>query len=150
MDRAFVVENTRERERLRALVRQLTDSELNLPLNEGWTVAAALAHLAFWDQRSLVLVRKWKSGEVAPSPVDTDVINDALLPLCLALSPQAAAELAVSSAEAIDRELEEASSELIAEIEALGDRFRLYRSMHRRFHLDQIESALKESRAKRS
>jgi hypothetical protein len=74
--------------------------------------------------------------------VDIDTTNDALLPLCLALSPRVAANLAVSSAETIDRELEEASPELIIEIEGLGDERRLYRSKHRKLHLDEIESFL--------
>jgi hypothetical protein len=141
LERPFVAENARERERLRALVNRLTDEELSLPLGEGWTVAAALAHIAFWDQRAAVLMRRWKEGSVvAPSPVDVDVTNDALLPLCLAIPPRVAGNLAIASAEAIDRELEEASPALIADIEKLGDKFRLWRSQHRRSHLDQIES----------
>ena len=146
MEHPFVIENARERERLRALISQMTDKELNLPLEAGWTVAAALAHLAFWDQRSLVLLRKWKKSGVAASPVDVDVTNDAILPLCLAIPPRAAANLAVSCADAIDRELEEASSELIAAIESLGGRFRLYRSEHRKLHLDEIELLIKINR----
>jgi hypothetical protein len=144
MDRPFVAENAQQRERLRSLVRRLTDKELSLPMENGWTIAVALAHLAFWDQRSLVLMRRWKTTEVAPSPIDVDVTNDALLPLWLALPPRAAASLAVSAAEAIDRELEEAPPQLILAIENLGDRFRLYRSEHRKLHLDHIERLLKK------
>ena len=63
MDSPFVAENAQERERLRSLVKRLTDEELSLPLENGWTIAVALAHLSFWDQRSLFLMRKWnKSG----------------------------------------------------------------------------------------
>jgi hypothetical protein len=142
MDRPFVAENAQERERLRSLVRRLTDEELSLPLGNGWTVAVAFAHLAFWDQRSLILMRKWKKSGVALSPIDIDVINDSLLSLWLALPPRIAANLAVSSAEAIDRELEEASSDLIAEIEGLGEKNRLYRSIHRTLHLDHMEELL--------
>jgi hypothetical protein len=144
MDRPFVAENAQQRERLRSLVRRLTDKELSLPMENGWTIAVALAHLAFWDQRSLVLMRRWKTTEVAPSPIDVDVTNDALLPLWLALPPRAAASLAVSAAEAIDRELEEAPPQLILAIENLGERFRLYRSEHRKLHLDHIERLLKK------
>jgi hypothetical protein len=57
------------------------------------------------------------------------------------------ANLAVSSAEEIDRELEEASSDLITKIESLGEKFRLYRSVHRKLHLDEIEEIL-SNRAK--
>jgi hypothetical protein len=90
-----------------------------------------------------MLIRKWDREGVAPSAIDIDVTNDSLLPLLLAIPPRTAAELAVSAAEAIDRELEEASSELIAAIEKLGEKFRLYRCIHRKLHLDEIEELLK-------
>ena len=109
MDRPFVLENAKKRERLSSLVERLTDEELCLPLGDDWTVAVALAHLSFWDQRSLFQLRKWKhSGVVEPSPIDIDLTNDSLLAQWLAIPPRAAADLAVSSAEEIDRELEEA------------------------------------------
>jgi hypothetical protein len=142
MDRSFVGENAKERERLRSLVGQLTDEELSLSMENGWTIAVAFAHLAFWDQRALTLIRKWKSDGVAPSPIDIDVTNDSMLPLWLAIPPRAAAELAVSSTEAIDRELEASSSELISAIENLGESSRLYRATHRKLHLDEIEALL--------
>jgi hypothetical protein len=37
MERPFVAENAKERERLRSLVERLTDKELSLPLGNGWT-----------------------------------------------------------------------------------------------------------------
>jgi hypothetical protein len=144
MDRPFVAENAKERQRLISLVTRLTDEELRLPLDNGWTIAVALAHLAFWDQRSLFLIRKWKKSGVELSPIDIDLTNDSLLSLWLALPPRAAADLAVSSAEAIDRELQEAASDLISAIDGLGEKFRLYRSIHRKMHLDQIEEILKK------
>jgi len=142
MDRSFVGENAKERERLCSLVEHLTDEELSLYMENGWTIAVAFAHLAFWDQRSLALVRKWKSDGVAPSPIDIDVTNDSLLPLWLAIPPRTTAELAISSAEAIDRELEASPPEFISAIESLGESFRLYRSTHRKIHLDEIEALL--------
>jgi hypothetical protein len=141
MIRQFAAENARERERLRNLVNEITDEELTLALNiEGWTVAVALAHLAFWDERRLVLVRKWKKKGVTPSPIDGDIVNDALVPLLLAIPPRKAADLSILMAEALDRELEEASPDLIAAIEALGDSHALNRSIHRKMHLDEIEA----------
>ena len=59
------------------------------------------------------------------------------------LSSGKAAELAVSAAEAIDRELENASPDLITDIEGLGEDFRLYRCIHRKLHLDEINVILK-------
>ena len=142
MTRLFVTENAQQRNRLRLLVDRLTDEELCLPMESGWTVAVALAHLAYWDQRSLMLMRKWQREGVKLLPIDIGVTNDSLLPLLLAIPPRTAARLAVSAAEAIDRELENASSELITAIEALGEDFRLYRSIHRKLHLDEIEGIL--------
>jgi len=142
MDRSFVEENARTRERLRSLVTGLTDEELSLPLGDDWTVAVALAHLAFWDQRALVLMQKWNQHGVKPSPIDIDVTNDSLLPIWRAIPSRAAADLAVSCAEAIDRELEAASQDLIDAIDRLGEKFRLYRSMHRQTHLNEIEEVL--------
>jgi hypothetical protein len=144
MKRPFVEENARERERLKSLVGRLTDKELSIPLGDDWTIAAALAHLAFWDQRALVMLRNWKkSGVVEPSAIDIDVTNDSLLSTWLALPPRTAANLALSSAQEIDRELEQASSDLITKIEGLGEKFRLYRSIHRKLHVDEIENVLK-------
>ncbi len=142
MERPFVIENAKERERLRRLVMRITDRELMLPMWEGWTIAAGFAHLAFWDQRALVLLKKWKMNGVTPSPIDDDVANDTILPHCLALPPRVAAELAVTAAEAIDLELEEAPANLIADIEKLNERFRLYRCDHRKVHIDQIEKLI--------
>ena len=148
MDKPFVVENAKERERLNSLVEHLTDEELCLPLGNDWTIAVALAHLSFWDRRSLILLQKWKkSGVVEPSPIDLDVINDSLLPIWLAIPPRTAAHLAVSSAEEIDRELEETSTDLIAKVESLGEKFRLYRSLHRKMHLDEMEEILSKTKA---
>ena len=148
MSQPFVIANARERERLRRLVDRMTDRELILPMWEGWTIAAALAHLAFWDQRALVLMKKWKISGVASSPIDDDVANDSILPLCLAIPPRVAARLAVTAAEAIDCELEKADENLISDIWQLGERFRLYRSDHRKLHLDQIEGLLTAGGAK--
>lgn len=145
MERSFVKENARERERLISLVESLKDEELSLPLGDDWTIAIALAHLAFWDQRSLFLVRKWKkSGDVEFSPIDMDVTNDSLLSLWRALPPRVAANLAVSSAKEVDRELEETPSDLISKIESIGEKNRVYRSVHRKMHIDQIEYLLKK------
>ncbi len=79
---------------------------------------------------------------MAPSTIDVDVTNESLLPLWLLIPSRAAADLAVASAEAVDRELKEAPAEMITALEGLGEKFRLYRSDHRKLHLDQIEALL--------
>jgi hypothetical protein len=114
-------------------------------MGDDWTIAIALPHLAFWGQRSLILLRKWrKSGRVKLSPIDIDVTNDCLLPLWQALEPRVAANLAVSSAQEVDREVEAISPDLIPKIEGIGEKSRVYRSVHRKIHIDQIEDLLKK------
>ena len=144
---AEYIRDKKERERLNRLVNEITDEELNLVIyKEGWTIAVVLAHLAFYDERRRVLLRKWRKKGVTPSPHDEYVINNTLLPFLLAISLRDAANLSVFTAEALDRELEEASDELIAGVKALGDRYALNRAIHRKMHLDEIEAFLEAKR----
>ena len=135
-------ENLTSRRRLESLVGRLSDADLSRTTAYGWTVAALLAHLAFWDQRHLALLRRWKEKGVDLSPIDPDAINEALRPLCHAIDPRAAAELCLSSAEAVDAELESITPELYEAIQASPTHFRFNRSLHRSGHLDDIESLL--------
>ncbi len=141
-DRAFIARNSTERERLKTLVERLGDHELRLPLEDGWTVAAAFAHLAFWDRRVLALLEYWQQHGVAPSPYDADVFNAALLPLCLALPPDRAVQLALESAEAVDHAIEQLSDDMLTEIVTLAQPPRLERALHRREHINDIERVL--------
>ena len=144
VDRDFIVRNTIERERLMALVERLEDHELQLPLGDEWTVAAALTHLAFWDQRVLALLKHWRRNGVAESPYDADVFNEALLPLCLAIPAERAVQLALESAEAVDREIEQLTDEMLLAIRALAKPPRLERALHRGEHIRDIKRALAE------
>ncbi len=63
-DRSYVDANTRERERMRALVEGLDDDALMAPVNEKWTVAGVLGHIAYWDIRVLVLAEKIDRGDL--------------------------------------------------------------------------------------
>jgi Mycothiol maleylpyruvate isomerase N-terminal domain len=141
-DRTYIAENTVERERLIALVNGLTDEQLAHSMEAGWTVAAVLAHLAFWDQRALVLLKKWTQEGIGVSAMDVDVVNEAMRLHCLAIAPRAAAELAVSCAMAIDRAIEQLSPALAAGIAQNGRTLRLNRADHRRDHLRDIMQAL--------
>ena len=142
MGYAFAIENNRERERLVALIGRLNDDDLSKDAGGGWTISVIFAHLAFWDQWTLARIRKWKQEGIVASPVDFDVINDSLIPLCKTIPPRAAAHLAIVAAEAVDRELEQLPVQMVEAIEAMGDKGRLRRSMHRGMHLGQIEEIL--------
>ena len=139
-------ENAASYQRLKSLVHRLTDTDLALSTDYGWTVAALLAHLAFWDQRVLVILRRWKDEGFDPSPIDSGAVNDSLRVICHALEPRAAIDLCLVSAEAVDAELETLSSEFVQQIEehaqATETQFRMNRSLHRDGHLNDIEALL--------
>jgi uncharacterized damage-inducible protein DinB len=149
VDRSYVAENDAQRERLRALVRRLSDQDLADPMGAGWTVAGVLAHVAFWDQRILVLLDAWeRKGPSWTPPLedarDVDWINDAAKPLCLALPPRVAADLALSLAETVDRRVV-AVSDAIIEANARVGALNWQRAEHRREHLDEIERMLRRA-----
>jgi hypothetical protein len=144
MDRPYIAQNNAERERMKALVERMSDEELSRPLPAGWTIAAVLAHIAFWDARGLYLMDKWEGGadpsEADGQPKEVDWINDAGKILCLALPPRTAAQVAVQTAEEIDRRVETMPDELMAKYVAAGKPFNLVRANHRKLHLDEIDS----------
>jgi hypothetical protein len=146
IDRSHIEANRVELERLRALVSRLSDDDLARPIGAGWTVAAALAHVALWDGRALYYMDRWEQGQQPSAddwePIDIEWVNEATKPLCLALPPRAAAELALQLAEQADRRVAALPDDLLAAVIAVGPPFDLARANHRREHLDDIERGL--------
>ena len=140
--RAFLAENQRQSERLRALVGRLGDGDLERSVGHGWTVAATLLHLAFWDLRAAVLIERFERQGVTPSPADVDALNDAVHLMTGAISSRAVGRLAVEAAERVDRRLETMSDRVLEALPAAGPPFSLDRHAHRREHVDEIERAL--------
>ena len=146
VDRSHDAETDVERERLRGVVTRLSDDELRTTMPDGWTVASVLAHAAYWDARAIYFLDKWgPDGEPSVyEPEDTDAANESAKPLCLALPPRIAAELALKLAEEADGKVRALSDEMLAKIRAKGDPpFSLSRGEHRREHLDQIDAVLR-------
>ena len=145
-DRSYVEENTRERERLRALVERLDEDALIAPVNEYWTVAAVFGHIAFWDARVLSLADKMERGEpFSPSdgePEDVDWINDASRPLIHAIPPLEAAQLALRIAEETDARVANLPIDRLWPHDPDSPLFAL-RASHRGEHLDEVEAALR-------
>ena len=144
MDRSYVAANARELERLRVVVARLDDRELGEMVNEHWTVAGVLGHLAFWDGRALFLASKLRRGEAFTAsdgePENVDWINDSTRPLIHAIPPRALAELALKIATQTDEIVASLSPDVLASI---GESSPLnpVRAHHRREHLDEIEAA---------
>ncbi|HAJ38886.1 MAG TPA: hypothetical protein DCL15_24740 [Chloroflexi bacterium] len=140
-DRTFVERNRAATDRLRTLAATHTDAALQQPVGAHWTAAVALVHLAFWDRRVLALLDAADAaGEVVEMPIDL-AVNDISLPLWAAIPPRAAAELAIASAETLDRRLEELPTVRLEQLRARNEHW-IDRSLHRHPHLDEIEAAL--------
>ena len=145
--RSHEAENDAERERLRSLVAGLSDEDLARPMPGGWTIASVLAHAAYWDARAIFWLDKWaRGGEPSTDePENVEAVNDSAKPLCLALSPRAAADLALRLAEESDRKVKALSDQMLAKIAAIGGPpFNLSRAIHRKEHLDDIDRALRD------
>jgi hypothetical protein len=145
-DRAYVEENTRERERLRALIGRVSDDELLLPVNPHWTVAGVLGHIAFWDGRVLALADKLERGEPFTAsdaePEDVDWINDASRPLIHAVTPRELAELSLRIAEETDARVATLPLDRLWPTDPDSPLYAV-RASHRGEHLDEVEASLR-------
>jgi len=135
------------RERLRSLVMRSSDADLARPMPAGWTVAAVLAHIAFWDARAIYWLDTWGADgrPTVYEPENTEAVNGSAKPLCLALPPRAAAQLALRLAEEADGKVRALSDAMLAKIRVTGSPpFHLSRGSHRKEHLDDIDRALRD------
>jgi uncharacterized damage-inducible protein DinB len=144
-DRSYIDQNNQERERLRALVERLSEDELRAPVNEHWTVAGVLGHIAFWDARVLSLADKLERGVPFTSsdaePEDVDWINDASRALIHAIPPLEAARLALQIAEETDARVATLPADRLWPQNPDSPLYAV-RASHRGEHLDEVESAL--------
>ena len=142
LDQSFAERNRASTERIRALAARLTDAEMQQPVGEHWTVAIALAHLAFWDRRVMyVLDMTERDGTLFIPEIDI-FVNDLSLPLWAAIPPREAARIAIETADECDRRLEAFPPELLEQIQAYNKRW-VDRSLHRGEHLGEVDAALK-------
>jgi DinB superfamily len=145
-DRSYIHDNDRERERLRALVEGMREDDLRAPVNEFWTVAGVLGHIAFWDARVLSLADKLdRNIPFSPSdtePEDVDWINDASRALIHAIEPVRVARLALQIAEATDARVAGLPVDRLWPNDAASPLYPV-RASHRGEHLDEIEAALR-------
>ena len=145
-DRSHDVETDAERERLRQLIAGMSDEDLKRPMPAGWTIAAVLAHIAFWDARAIYWLDKWAKGG-PPSAYEhenVEAVNESAKPLCLALRPRDAADLSLRLAEEADGKVKALNDEMLARIRATGaPPFNLSRAIHRKEHLDHIDRELR-------
>jgi hypothetical protein len=141
LNRSFIERNRSSTNRIRALAARLSDEEMLHPVGEHWTVAIALAHLAFWDRRVMyVLDKTGQDGKLFIPEIDI-FVNDLSLPLWAAIPPRQAARICIETAEMLDKRLEEFPQTWIDEIYTYNKRW-IERSLHRGEHLDEVDAAL--------
>src|ERR1700730_6913770 len=136
---AFAQSNRTQTDRLRRLVQRLDATMLTVRLPNGWTVAGALAHVAFWDRLRLCLMRRWAAGDMCSAAYDTNLFNETTQTLLEMIPPDRAA-----AAEEVDALLLQVSDEVVEAALARPDAPNLDRGSHRKEHLDRIEKALAE------
>jgi hypothetical protein len=138
--------NDESRERLAAVLGMLTDGDAELALDDDWTVASLLAHVAFWDG---LVAQRWeaalRAGERTPPDLDdrlTDLINAAAMPEWQAIDPARLAGLVAGAASAVDALIAELPADSVEAVLASGRPRLLDRSFHRVEHLETIEGRL--------
>ena len=141
---AFTERNDVERRRLQELVARLSDRDLSVSLDGGWTVSAVLAHLAFWDRAAIAILDAWeRDGFQQPLWFDVSEINDAALPGWLLIPPKDAARQVLAVAAEVDERTAQVSPHLIPAIVSGGRERVLDRSIHRVEHLNEVEEVLR-------
>ena len=145
-ERAYIEQNTRERERLRALVEGMSEADLRTAVNDHWTVAAVFGHIAFWDARVLSLADKLERGDAFTSsdaePEDVDWINDSSRPFLHAVPPLEMARLALDIAEQTDTRVATLPTDRLWPADPQSPLYAV-RASHRGLHLDEVEAALR-------
>ncbi|MDA0269814.1 MAG: DinB family protein [Chloroflexi bacterium] len=145
MDTTYLQENDASRAELTALIACLSEADLRRETHSGWTVAATLAHLAYWDRRYGLVLKRYDAGDWDSADVPhwvTDVENDAALPEWRALPPAEAVRLALEAAVEVDAIVAAVSPATVQTVLDRRQRWVVYRYSHRREHFAEIEAAL--------
>ena len=141
LDKSYIELNFASRERMRTLAESLSDEEMQTWVGEHWTVAIVYAHIAWWDRRVMyVLDMSEKNGKLFVPEIDI-FVNDLSLPLWAAVPSREAVRIAMESAEALDKRLEEYPESLLEKIHQYNERW-VVRALHRNEHLNEAELAL--------
>ena len=134
--------NRESTERMSAIISRVSDEELSKSVGSDWTISITLAHLALWDQRVIFVIESAKKNNKLHAPYYDHQLNDILTPTLRAIPVREAARMAIATAEKLDDDLEQCSTQLIEEMREVNERL-IDRSIHRNLHLDEIENAIK-------
>jgi hypothetical protein len=145
VDPSIDIRNREQTERLRAM-QGWSDEALARRVGEHWTVGVVLAHIAYWDSRTLAVLelavrhglpRAWWT------PAEAGAVNDARLQIWLAIPPREALRQAIQTAEILDLVISELPAPIVEAVTVERARsFDRYR--HRGDHLDEVDRAVAE------
>jgi len=146
MDPDVLRMNLESRDRLLALVEHLDEQTLSQQVEGEWTIAALLAHVAFWDQICAV---RWdafnEGGSLADVPNTLiEFINAASLPTWRALSGRAAVDLLRQAMAETDARIARLPDTAVHAATSGGFTYMLDRTGHRNEHAAQITEFLAE------
>ncbi len=141
VDQSYIERNRASTDRIRQLAARLSDEEMLHPVGEHWTVSIVFAHLAFWDRRVMYVLDMTERDSKLFIPEIDIFVNDLSLPLWAAIPPRKAANIAIETAETLDKRLENFPPAFLEEIYKYNKRW-VERSLHRGEHLDEAEAVL--------
>ena len=146
MDPDVLKKNAESRDRLLALVASLDEQTLQRQVDADWTIAALLAHVAFWDQICAVRWDAFNDGGSLADVPDTliDFINAANLPTWRALPGHAAVDVLRQAMEETDTRIARLPDTAVQAAMSGGFTFMLDRTGHRNEHAVQIATFLEE------
>jgi DinB superfamily len=137
--------NLESTSRIAAVGGRLSDEELVRVIDDPWTAAGLLAHIAFWDR---FVMGRWilanERGERTPLSVDDGVmdrVNDASLDHWMSIPPRVAVELCLTAAGEVDGYLAGLDPDVTDRVVTEGRERLVDRSLHRGEHLRTIEGA---------
>ena len=125
--------NAEATSRLAALVVRIGAADLERSLGGGWTVAFALAHLAFWDVRQAIALGRYaRDGAFPPEDATTNATLEAIAPL---FHGDGLGPMAVRAAERADAALRALTPTQRAALLEAGLDFAVERWRHRDEHI---------------
>ena len=146
MDQNFVQNNKRSRDRLVANIKNLDEASLQRRVNDEWTIAATLAHVAFWDEICIARWDAYASGgslEDIPDKI-IELVNAGNLPTWLALPAKTTVNLVTRSMDDLDARIARLSEDARRTATAGGFTYMLDRTRHRDEHSTEIEAILNQ------
>jgi hypothetical protein len=145
VDASYNSRNREQTERLKAM-HEWSDEALARRVGEHWTVGVALAHIAYWDSRTLAVLELAARHDLQRAwwtPEEARAVNDARLPIWLAVPPREALRQATQTAEILDRVISELPAQVTEAV--MIERARSFdRYRHRGEHLDEVDRAVTE------